>query len=160
MSSAVHRPAIWARADAVWWSAAGTGERSPILFDGALVNAASSVLPMVRFPPLQLSRLLLTVYRVFCFLAHGGPWGPFLFPTIPTKPLSVYVCVRVCVCCLCIAGAGPKPLARLSLPIDARRCAPAGCCSVYPPDPLAAPRSRLPTVSQESQASLARQARQ
>lgn len=95
---------------------------------GALMNAASSVLPMVR-SPLAASKPLLSAYRVFCFLAHGGHGGHFPFPTRNNKALS---CVRVCVCCLCIAGAGVKVSPAFSLPIDARRCAQQGCCSPVP----------------------------
>lgn len=60
-------------ADAVWWSAAGTGGRSPILLDGALMNAASSVLPMV--PPCSFKPFLLSVCRVFCFSFTGATGG-------------------------------------------------------------------------------------
>lgn len=83
-------------ADAVWWSAAGTGERSPILLDGALMNAASSVLPMV--PPCSFKPSLLSVCRVLCFSftgATGGAtgWGGghFPFSTVPTS-LSLTAC--------------------------------------------------------------------
>lgn len=93
----------------MWWSAAGTGERSPILFDGALVNAASSVLPMVRFPPCSFQDFSLPSTEFFAFLLTGGNGGPFPFPTITTKPLSLSVCVYVCVVCASLA-----PVRRLS----------------------------------------------
>lgn len=146
----------WARADAVWWSAAGTGERSPILLDGAPMNAASSVLPMVRFPPCSFKVSLLSVYRVFYFLAHGGHGGPIPVSTIPTKPLSL--CVYVCVVC---ASLGPvSSLARLSVPIDTRRCAARAVTHSLSPGLLAPPGLVYQQRPQESQASLARQARQ
>lgn len=93
---------------------------------GALMNAASSVLPMVRSPPLQLQKPLLSVYRVFCFLAHGGHGGHFPFPTRNNKAFPVCVCVCVCVVCASLAPVCAVSPA-LSLPIDARRCAQQGC---------------------------------
>lgn len=95
---------------------------------GALMNAASSVLPMVRSPPLQLQKPLLSVYRVFCFLAHGGHGGHFPFPTRNNKAFPVCVCVCVCVCCLCIAGAGVCSLAR---PLTPNRCTPLRAAGLF-----------------------------
>lgn len=58
----------------MWLSTAGTGERSPILLDGALMNAAFSVLPMA--PPCSLQAVpLVSVCRVFYF-SFTGVLGP------------------------------------------------------------------------------------
>lgn len=89
----------WARADAVWWSAAGTGERSPILLDGALVNAAPSVLPMVR-GPLAASRLSYPFTEFFGFLLNGGHGGHFHSPPYQQ---SLSLCVYVCAVCASLA---------------------------------------------------------
>lgn len=158
MSSAVRRPAMWARAGAVWWSAAGTGELSPILFDGALVNAASSVLPMVRFPPCSFQDFSLPSTEFFAFLLTGVHGGHFHSPPYQQ---SLSLCVCACTCVLSVhrwrrLEASRPPLA----PNRRTPLRPSGLLLSLSPGPLAAPRSRLPTVSQESQASLARQARQ
>lgn len=106
---------------------------------GALMNAASSVLPMVRFP-LADSKPLLSAYRVFSFFAFlltGAMGAIFHSPPVTTKPSMC--AVRVCVCCLCIAGAGVKSLARL---LTSNRHTPlraaglAACSQSHPPAPV------------------------
>lgn len=149
----------WARADAVWWSAAGTGERSPILFDGALVNAASSVLPMVRFPPCSFRD---SPYRLPSFLlscSRGAIGGPFPIPH-HTNKASLALCA--CMCVLSVhrwrrCAASRPPL----VPNRRTPLRPSGLLLSLSPGPLGGPRSRLPTMSPRSlRASLARQARQ
>lgn len=83
------------------------------------MNAASSVLPMVRSHPLQLFKALSFPFtEFFAFLLTGAMGAIFHSPPVNNKA-SPYVCM--CVCCLCIAGAGVGSLAR---PLTANRHTP------------------------------------
>lgn len=165
----------WARADAVWWSAAGTGERSPNLLDGALMNAAFSVLPMV--PPCSFKALsLVPVCRVFASRARGskGPWGPFSLLHHTSEPCKARFWVHV-VCCLCIAGLSVKsrppgrlpdrhtPLRAASWAVELTSSPPPAPVD-YPPPKKKAPDwslfTCLPWPRESLTSSLARQARQ
>lgn len=93
------------------------------------MNAASSVLPMVRSHPLQLFKA--SPFRLPSFLlsCSRGPWGPFSIPhPLTTKPPPyVYVCV--------LSVHRWRRCASLSLPIDTRRCAAAGLLIAHSPVP-------------------------
>lgn len=101
-----------AGSDAVWWSGAGTGERSPILRDGTLMNA-SSVLPMA--PPCSSEA---SPFRLPSFV-HGDPWGGG--PWGPYAPLYQQ---SLSLCALCVVCASLAPVLKSRPPLLPNRHTP------------------------------------